>query len=653
MRLRVRMRSVPLGFLCVALIAVVAALPFSELLFRFVRKTTNESRIASSTFSDALMKTRHRLANHLWDAANDPVIQQNLDWGYQNSVSQALASRLLPGEFDGVEVVTADCQSVARAVLPNAHTALCQGAAPLPLRFSWDFDAARGGTALVLAVPLKTKKNPTAKYFAVGRVALSGPWSDIYPEFRRIADSLSLKISSDVSGKAPGRLLLRDGLAAENKAHAVLSTTHPILEILPRAAFALDDNPLRWPLLSMCLALFALISSVTMRRQGKERRTVLEFAKWCERLAATPPHQTAPIDEDQLQEISLPENSPLLTAREQLVLILRNKDAYLRSVVREASENRSALRERTDELVRTRARLSEVAELDSLTTQLTRSTDAFLKHMTTACDLAQNIEDIATEGVYREVTDCEKMISHWVEGIRERGSRKFIRSMAETDGETPGKTQLDESLEALKISYVVQGNALTALCSEAVRLRRALQHATEISALWHGLAQRTPRDEETNSLDEVFGSVLKLLETTASGPIPQFLSLARDVQVAVVKLPRPVWVAAVFHVCQILLESSKPEGPTIIATKLMKAGKHGMVIFSLGKQDDVTRTLNELAPSIRHNLEVARAMLAPYAVMVAILPSRGGSLPVAISWSLPSETNTKRIAPDPKSPELS
>ena len=149
-----------------------------------------------------------------------------------------------------------------------------------------------------------------------------------------------------------------------------------------------------------------------------------------------------------------------------------------------------------DELQKLRSRLSELAELDSLAIQLQHTTGAFLQQM----EQFRSETDDLTAGVLRSLKDhCQSLRAFsedWQHGINDRGARKFIRGLAESQSiEEDGLSELDRHL-----TYLIGiSSEITDVTRHATQIGQKLMSQANLSArlagLWHGLSLKTHEAE--------------------------------------------------------------------------------------------------------------------------------------------------------------
>ncbi|MCX6127311.1 MAG: hypothetical protein NTV34_21530, partial [Proteobacteria bacterium] len=311
------------------------------------------------------------------------------------------------------------------------------------------------------------------------------------------------------------------------------------------------------------------------------------------------------------------------------------------------------MRERQDQLIlgavqrdrqigELQERLAAMSDLASLKEQLQHSTGSFLKKMEDVRELCENMFDLASEGLAKQSKELHELAMRWKNGIddqnhRERGARKFLRSLSETASTRPGLTKLDDELDSLS---ALTGSAMDQSLHLAMLSRQALcelESGVQVAGLWLGLSMRENERERTCDWMECLLAAQKLVGAEARYSTLSFETLPRlaSPEDTYPPVARVALVSGLFHLYMALLtEESLESIKSPILLRQKRLSDQGTMIFSLPpRANDVSE--GDLGRGQAYHMELAKAILAPLKIRAAFLPPNFAGVPVALSWQLP------------------
>jgi hypothetical protein len=289
-----------------------------------------------------------------------------------------------------------------------------------------------------------------------------------------------------------------------------------------------------------------------------------------------------------------------------------------------------------DELTDLQGRLGAQAGFESLATQLRAATRPFLERLARLRDVAENLQDVTGSGLTQSASTLASRLAAWRQGLEERGSRKFIRGLAESPSATDAtKTLLDDELAAFAaLGAALADQAVHAkLGSQAVV--RETQEVAKLAAHWEALAAGAATSERLVTLAESLTEARALAAASGIDVAGLELSEASCVWPSV---PARAAVSALYHLLA-ALAAWQTRGVQI-ACRTRKEPGRTMAIFSLHGETK-TPAAGASEAQAKH-LETAKTLLAPHGITLGILPTRSGASPIALRWD---DTRTAAVVP--------
>ena len=615
------------------IITALSALALS-LVAGSVRDSSREAQKslfdAKKDFHRSIGETRLQLASMLNEAGGEKSLLQNMGWGYSNSVTQTLQSRLRIGELEQLEIFDANCKSIARVHLRASLPVSCSDNSPVG-QFSWTQNSVDKSAVLILAIAFgEAQKGP---YKLVGAVNLGEQWLPIHSELKNQMTRSGLKIAISSEDIPDLRILASESLDQTGRPLARLAAMDNLtVTWLGRKEVAETARRTQSICLLFAIGLLALVWIRQKRHMSILATEHHEFGAWLSSFSAD-----SAVSRTNLAFI----NTSLSWKAEysdykNLVLSMQLKLADEKSVAeREREEIATLLASRDDDLLRSRQRLAELSELNTLGEQLKRTTRSFAEHVHNVRDAFEDLQSILSSGLRHESKQLVALADRWVAGLRERGSRKFIRSLAETAGTSVDNSALDDEINNLQTtSQAITDLALNA-AMHAQKLVQSVDHTAEVAALWDKLAHRDPSEASHASWADVLAGLQRLMKMDAKlAPLKISDYIAETESSALPKLPATVWTSTLYHACLAAFDSrwleQKSVNPTI-AFRIRQTPTRSILVISVRLPDN-TPLLSMSAEQIYH-LDVAQALLEPYGIEAMPMAVVRGAAPIAISWS--------------------
>ncbi len=590
-------------------------------------------------FTRAVSETRGRLTAGVWSVLLDDQIGQNLTMGNMNTVSQSLQGYLRPGEISQIDLYDANCNLLARAP-QSAKTSgdICQAVKSGKPALMW-FEGEQGEPLLMSTA---SKQTAGQTIYAVGQLAFDQTWLSLNHRLANLVADRDISISS-----AGGAVLWKDGLKPNGQSALVLRVDGWLYRIIPDLT-GISLQPVRerfWLLYGALGVVMLLAISEVSARARKDQIERSQFESWVLGQSSTKAagsQPAAPLAQTWAELLSSAQ-SILASRDEQKAQQLR-----LMSERFEAVSNR--LREREVEMAELNDRISEMSDLASLQQQLRHTTSSFLRQMAQIREMCETIYDVASDGLSRQAKELKVFCARWKDGVsqgtgRDMAARKFFRSLVETQGKTPGSSQLDDDLRNLESLTTV---ALDQSLHVAMLAKKALndcESSSQMALLWHGIAVR---DQSVKSPDWIksLAAAQKLVNADDRFKSVEFQMLPQlgNPEEVYPSVSSSALVSGFFHLYLALLSDTDPSilsAPMVVRQK--RSNEQGTIILSLPARQTV-RANDCVSRQMMYHVDIARKLLSACGLKVAVLPPTVAGHPVGISWMLPSKTPATHLS---------
>lgn len=566
---------------------------------------------AKSELELALTETQLGLGARMSALAADAALARHLDWHLSHSVRGTLESRLAPGEVDRLVIMNDSCKELFQVGKgPHIDCARAQKAATAGLAAAFSSGDSENFERLALSIRIGST-------LLIGDVALDDIWLGRHPRLKKQLEQAGLQIermekpiaaSAIVVGESSGlRLVTKQAL---DRFFQLDTSKQSFTGGTPQFF-----NPLFWPTVAIGL----ICASLAVLRSWRRRLRLLHLIS---------DHAEAIMGIDQAQAKAQGQVAADLLSAVRKHIESRNKTTEsecqaLRDKLTQADIRQKFIEEQRLAL---ETRLAAQVGFESLAAQLQAATRPFLKRLQHLRDVVENLRDITNTGVIQTAHALSEQILAWHISIQERGSRKFIRSLAETPSmHRSEESALDDQLnQLLALANNLKDQSLhTNLSSQA--LLRETEEATKLATHWEALAAGVTNRERHITMAEALTEAYNLV--VASGiPITSFDP--GDAGTTSPSLPAQTAVSALYHL--IASFTIAHSGGLRLACRMRQEHGRSLMIFS-SQGDSLRNTPNSHELQSKH-LETAATLLAPHHITLIILPTRSGIAPIALKW---------------------
>ncbi len=566
----------------------------------------------------SILESQVALGSELQAIALDTPMLQNLGWKLLHSVKSSLSGRLRRGILDHVELFDDSCQSITSGNLTPNFTSPCDKDLT-GKKVHWHPHA--GTSSITLEQPIRSGDGKL--FIVAGSVLIDDQWLTRHAELKALLSQLDLELTKGDEGE-----ILTDFPVPINKTRITdRLLTKPIRRGIERSSTLV---------IPLFIAIILLVLTDLWARRSEQLGIEDELKKHYDLTRKDLASKTE--DLEFLRHSSLSERISLGLSKSQKAfersLALKVEALHHSNLKRNALEQE--LRQKEGILETQKKRLAELAELDGLQMQLERTLGKFLDMMLrlrdSLCDTEQGIANELKTTAHRQYL----RLTGWREGVTERGSRKFIRSLAETPSSRPQfETELDEA-----ISDIIAEARTTQDLADKVKLDAAatlsqVSYATKIAALWHGITAKslTEKDHLDSDIHAIYDQAQSLIQLDKKFDRIRLAPL--ETNECIVNLPQSIppalWVSSLHQLYLASLELT-PLKDIVLKTHLRSDGTRGYLIVQLAHPSADLLPLRSDKQS--YHLEIAESMLAAFGVKVTALPVLKGPAPLAITWEL-------------------
>lgn len=600
-----------------------------------------------TTFTDALGQTRARLVNGAWQVVNDQAIHQNIELKNLNTVGQTLQNYLRAGEVSQIELVDSDCNLMAR--VPTSDRPLhagCRSGTGVDIKpgLFWHRDS-EGIPVLSVRVPKVVGGRP---YQLVAHVVLDQAWLSAYPFLAAIVARGDFNLFEDSSRG----LLWADGFNENHEPLATIRVGGWLSRLMPNFMhYSLEPAAVNsfWWLYVLCgLAIFSLITreSVNVRRDKDQREKIRD---WIRERCSTNAFRNLKIAERSDDWFGVATQMQSMIDR-----ILEQKQTQVRLLKERRDQLSFGAMQRDREISELQERLAGMSDLTSLKEQLQHSTENFLGKMEDVRELCETMFDVASSGLAKNSKEMHGFYSRWKTGVadeshRERGARKFFRSLSESVGSKPGKTKLDDELDVLGTLTSTTLDQSLHMAMLTRQVLSELESGVQVAALWHGLAMRDTQRERTSDWVSCLNAAQRLVAADNRYATLAFerLPIMNSPEETYPPVSKVALISGMFHLYMSLLSDVTINAITLaIVLRQKRHQDQGTIILSLPQP---AAEIADAGPgrSQSYHLELAKAIFAPLGIRVAFLPPTVAGVPVAMTWTLPGKEVEVKVSPKP------
>jgi len=605
-------------------ITVVAALAAS-VFDAHLQNRRAEVIEAREAYVMALSNTRNQLHRLVENVATDKSLKFNLDMKLEHSIKSTLDAQLQTSALDQLTLMTASCDPIAKSSKSRYVPYKCPDSKKVNTNFFWISNEGSPSLALIRSL---TDINGTPM-FLMGIVHINQNWLSTFPELATNLERLKFTIAGE------GVVIYDGSTLDQNFFAAPLISQHNFDRYLLKS----DTGKINYnrPFLLTCLTLALLLCMFVVAREyvfnqklKKAGHDLIEWAKSISPIGSFIVPGKTPI-----VATGIPAKD-LSSAKDLLGRALTLKNEHMHAIAQKRDLAETQVKSLKEEILTLQKRLSELAELDSLAIQLGNTSESFLEHVQTMNLNAEDVADIVGTDIAERGGMLHNMLMEWQEGVVERGSRKFIRSLSETPGRTKESSLLDEQIITIAtLAGEISDQAIHASIL-AHKIAETSSFTARIAGLWRGIALKTNADKVCHSLIPVIEAAQEVVGQNRSYRTVQFQNLLNDSEAKQIPdIPVSLWQSALYQIYASVAELSSGK-PARVVTRMRKDGAKRMLIVQ------IVATENHILPQRTQRqtylLEVAKSVLTPFTVQVAALPALEGPFPIAMTWHTDGET---------------
>jgi hypothetical protein len=592
-------------------------------LEKSINSRRGDVRNARTAYMKSLTNTRTQLSGTISKVTSDTTLKQNMRWKLSNSVKRRLKISVQQGVVDQIHIWNSSCKLLASANLMNALPSNCPKSEKgnfITDRFVWTTIK----DAPVLTV-VKKLVSGRKSYYVMGMVQIDQNWLNLQGDLKKIYAKLDLTISNE--NAVSGAIVIREGRNASGNSIATLGTQEFMDKFFGGNFLSAEPfkNPFFWP--TWILSAFFITMIWLQNKKWREDTAFKqrELIEWCKSLS---PIANVIVKGKKVEEDGL----DLRLAQKYVSQAIQTKNDAMRGATRKRGALEGTINDLELEIQSFQKRLAELAELDSLAIQLQRTTGSFLDKMELLHSRSEDLSDVLDSSVAVNSQTLSGILAEWERGISERGTRKFIRGLGETEGANGFETLLEEQINTIiELSENIHDGSINASMNSN-ELVEYTCYASRIASLWHGLALSTDEENHLEVLTESLEESQEMVQLEKDLDSVDFRNLLKETDIAQLpKVPKTIWVSALYHIYLGMAERIKDKSGFCIVSRLRTESTRNIIAISLIHPNRNT-DYPEQDEKQAYHLEVAKAMLTPYNVKLNILQTLSGPFPIALTW---------------------
>ncbi len=581
---------------------------------------------AHHLFTEAISQTKNDLLIKVGEVASDSTIPQHLTWGLAHSVRSTLESHIAIGKLDQVTLWTKGGTETGRARDIQVKRPFEPGEADKAVdRWTWSHEG---------SIPELSMFRPligsNAHIYVAGSVSIGKTWLDRFPHLQKKLDQLDLRVAqTDFDGISITPI---EKNQTSPKLISLRTSDGWILAI--HRKWGTDFIPSTWPSLILAVAFALAALSRTNKKLASLQKQATSHLLWCEELSG-----------DRLtDEFAHRKSFDASLARRHIERALALKNSAHQELQEKILGLEAHIQRLDDDLKRRQKQLLAIAPLQSMAVQILAMIDPFLSHMDDFHQGTLHATMTLRSKVAVSSQNLTQLLHRWTSDWKARGSRKFIRSLAETPGKEPNSTALDDDIA------LIESTSLDLMASSEKTIAY-LAYLTEKSAALKACAERWDSTKEL-SMDPQEASLpldvlkeaqdmLAILMESRREKIEFLNHPSNTSDLGLPPSPQKVWVAAIFHVLQAFY-LYRSDTHCKISCRIRTHGDRGLMVFQGRKTELPSPQKSEQGLTATDLMELARTLLSPYDISLQVLPQKDPSvLALAVVWPLMS-TQTKK-----------
>jgi hypothetical protein len=578
--------------------------------------------LAQRDYSAALTEAKAALVALVEDVAADPLLQQNVDWGLNNSITKRLQRQLTSNKMDALYLTTGDCTPLALAKMGKTNFQDC-AALQSATGFHWYLSEQKP----ILAFTMQLKRVDHDVILIQGHVALDEAWRNqlAFMSSPWNRDHLIFEPWNQGSEVLP---IVQDGPTKSRQMVASISYRSNLLDSYLGQVSGTPQTNYHLPILLLLGALLIIVLiQLSIFAQERSLATGLRKIQECLAIGSLP-NGTCPSGSrptfvfHQVTSGILKAIKENRQVQEIAILSLEKKIMLL-------SEEKSRLDSDHSSLT---GRFSELNRMESLGIQLARSSSFISDTAAGIQETAQDMRSILTVGLEQNCKFVCDLMMDWKEQIQTRGARKFLRSLSETESETSGSSLLDQQVDA--VIQRTQGLADQAIGAK-LHNGKIIDKSAGIlhyARRWKELIEKKNEAGATSlSLKKLATEINELLHADSKVYIWSVFAAKDYVFPNQLDVPLSVLVSAMYHaVLATYLAADSSEAIELSLHFRKMDGANMILISPPGQLSEVIAFGN---PAGKEQLNIIKRLLSPFGIQCENIRLNPGIYPITFRWT--------------------
>lgn len=582
-----------------------------------IRTRLQELEDAQHLFTEAISQTKNDLLIKVGEVASDSTIPQHLTWGLAHSVRSTLESHIASGKLDQVTLWTKGGTETGRARDIQVKRPFEPGEADKAVdRWTWSQE----GSTPELSI-FRPLVGSSAHIYVTGSVSLGKTWLERFPHLQKKIDQFDLRVAQAAFDGISIKPI--DKNQTSPKLISLRTSDRWILAI--HRKWGANIIPSTWPsfILAVAFALAAL--SKTKKKFALLEKQASSHLQWCEELSG----------ERIFDEFTTNKSFDASIAKRHIERALALKNSAHQDLQEKIVGLEAQIQRMDDDLKRRQKQLLSIAPFQSMAVQVLALIDPFLNQLDDFHQGTLNAAMMLQKRVAVSSQNLTQVLQRWTSDWKARGSRKFIRSLAETPGKEPNSTALDDDIaliERTSLELMGSGEKTVAYMAYLTEKAAGLKACAE---RWDSMREQSFAPEEATLPFQVLKEAQDMLAILmeSRGQKIEFLNHpSHTPDLGLPPSPQQVWVAAIFHLLQAFF-LFRTDAHCKISCRIRTHGDRGLMVFQGRKTESSSPQKSEQGLTATDLMELARTLLSPYDTSLQALPQKDPSvLALAVVW---------------------
>lgn len=589
----------------------------------------NQISLAESRMQTATMQTIQELVDNSTPIISDEALLQNLNWDLNNSIQKSLSAYLKPSVIEQATIITANCDVVASISTQNFKSTPCEKL-NLQKKLQWQIHS--NIPTLSFIQPLMHQEK---KLFLLSQVNLGEKWLDRFYPLKHSWSGLSLEFTEQSPTEFRQPFLLSGPGTYEGIAFTKIN--HPIFSLFPGRIFKQNQTLFIAIFLITIVLLINKLSKVWINfNDRKTEKLLLNFFDWFQTLKITifqSPKNIQNVNKEFIQ-----------TLKEEIIKYVETKDKLIEKKqlsISELEEERNELGKRILVLKNT---IDLMTDTKSLNYQINQASGLMRQSIDDLDEIAKDVESILSTGLTENGKSLLKFIQDWQLGIEQRGARKFLRSLSETESIHGYENMLDEQLHILH-QYA---NSLTDQAVAANLHCHKLLHQSakvnQVASHWNNMTNQEPQSDHSNTMEEMIQTFKSLIELDHK---TKHISIKYDSKIknpVINHAPKDKWVTGFYHILKALLHSDKHQEVQTLNISYKEKQSRSLIIFTTNQFSSLK--LDLFHSDVKKQMQTSQNILKPFGIKCDYLYTTiGHNAPISLMWT---NADMERTVPLPE-----